>query len=502
MARGGRLWLHCAPWLETKSGPEKLGLVQLVETLRTLSGSAPGPAWEALAKELLAASEVQAAAYATALGRPVPQHWDDFEAWTPEGHNLHPGAKTREGFSKEDMLAYAPDFSQRIALPWIAVHRDLLLACGDVPDIFEHSPDHWALPVHPWQRREILGPVYAEAWRQGLIRDLSRQPLMAALSTSLRTVHPLDTSLPLLKLSVGSLMTSTERSMSRHTVLQGPIYSEILSRALNDAPSWWAKNVEAMPESGGLCWADPNAPVAQTRQLSLLFRQRPDVPRGLTPVPCSTLPQPYGAPNLQSTVLSELFSRGDGPLANLRRYCQLLIPCHLGLYQEWGLALEAHLQNCVVLWSAVGPERLWLRDWGGLRANPRRLRRRAPELVNLLDPQSLTLSPGWAARRKLIACLYSNHLTEIITGLVRAFDLNERLLWSVVLETTTAALRAWPGCSLAREITECPWPVKSLLRMRLKPKAGDLYSFLPNPLPQASGAEVNDLGLDSHRAAS
>lgn len=479
-AHGSRLQLDST--LQLDDGPHST-LLDFAGSLHALAAftefSAKDPAWQALTEEMTAAVEVQAAAYAEALQRPAPSTWADFEAWTPEGHNLHPGAKTRTGFSIEEMLAYAPDFSDSIDLPWLTVEKSLLARSGVLPALFDLG-DQWAVPVHPWQRRHILPQVYAEEWAAEKIRDLDRPPLRVRLSTSLRTVHPVDTDFPILKLSVGSLMTSTERSMSRHTVRQGPIYSRLLARVFEHAPSW-AKNVSTMAETGGLSWADPHESGNRSRQLSLVLRERLREPDGLVAVPCSTLPQPCGA-NLRSTYTAEFFARGEGPLRNLRRYCDLIIPFHLNLYLEWGLALEAHLQNCVMLWSDNGPERLWLRDWGGLRTDPEILAKKAPDLLEQLDPASITLSCGVAARKKLVACLYANHLTEVVTGLVEAFELREETLWKIVSEVSRGALADGPDGSLAQEVLERPWPVKALLRMRLKPNAGDFYSTLDNPL--------------------
>lgn len=466
----------------------------LVLAMRSLRQEAESPAWEQLAREMVRSVEVQRMAYAAAGKRAEPRSWEDFEAWTPEGHNLHPGAKTREGFSDEELRAYAPDFSQRVELPWIAVHKSLLRQSGELPEAFHLDDQYWAVPVHPWQRRHVLGKVYEAEWRDGLLKDLSRDLLPARLCTSLRTVHPENSEWPILKLSVGSLMTSTERSMSRHTVLHGPIYSQILQRALAERPDW-ARDVEVMRETGGLCWADQDESRPKSRQLSLLLRERLAEPEAGTAVPCSTLPQPLPG---ERTVLQTLFARGDGPLANLRRYCGLLIPFHIGLYQEWGLALEAHLQNCVVVWSkSGGPEKLWVRDWGGLRADPMRLSRRAADLAGALNPEAVTVSSDAAARRKLVACLYSNHLTEIVVGLARAFRLDERSLWATVEESSREALCQCPPGALRGDILQRPWPVKALLQMRLDPNGGDLYHETANPL-----RDVHLFGLDSARVAS
>ena len=474
----------------------RLSFEESLAKVGALSGwSGSDKLWRAAVEEMQDGVAVQAAAYQAALERPEPSNWQTYECWTPEGHNLHPGAKTRGGFSEGDQHAYSPDFALALELPWISVDKSLLLTSGEVPELFDLG-DRWALPVHPWQRREILPKVYAEEWESGAIQDLDRPKVEATLSTSLRTVAPVDPELPILKLSVGSLMTSTERSMSRHTVLQGPVFSEILRRVFERKPAW-SSDVELMDELGGLCWREPDAPNGRSRQLSLLFRRRPEIPDGWTAVPSSSLPQPCGE-NLDSRLWREFFSRGEGPIANFRRYCDLLIPLHLGLMTEAGIALEAHLQNCLVLWSEERPEALWVRDWGGLRADSHRIEALFPDLWPSLDPDSLTLTDGVKARRKLLANLYSNHLTEVVVGLCEEFGLAESVLWKVVKEISAVSLESAQDSELALDILQRPWPVKSLLRLRLGAEGED-YRTLTNPL-----SDVNLLvtsSLDSVQAS-
>lgn len=469
--------------LRIEALPEGLNFEESLQAVaQSAKLSTEAPQWGELLAELKGGVRVQAAAYQAALERAKPNCWESLECWTPEGHNLHPGAKTREGFTVEDQLAYSPDFAETLSMPWITVEKSLLSPSGEVPSLFDLG-DRWAVPVHPWQRREILFKTYPQEWETGKLADLDRPPIEAHLSTSLRTVVPTDPALPIFKLSVGSLMTSTERSMSRHTVMHGPIFSELLRRAIAKAPPW-AERVSLMDEPGGLYWSNTSDQPTRSRQLSLLFRRRPETPPGWMPVPCSCLPQPWGE-GLQGHLGGALFSRGAGPLANFERYCQLLIPFHLGLMMEAGIALEAHLQNCVVLWSQDGPEALWVRDWGGLRADSKLLRELFPDLWQRLDPSALTLTDAKAARRKLLACLYSNHLSEVVVFLAEQFGLAETALWEKVARITREALSQWPDSPLEREILRDPWPVKSLLRLRLG-APGEDYRSLPNPLPDVN----------------
>jgi siderophore synthetase component len=468
----------------TRPDGEAFELGTLMDSVRRLAAIDVSQAWSDFVEEVTQANQTQALAYKMAETREEPSSYLDFEAWTPEGHNLHPGAKTRAGFTSDDQLRYAPELSDSVELPWLAVSKKLLEPSGEVDPIFELDEESWAVPVHPWQLERILPRAYGQEMDSWLIRPLDRDSIACRLCTSLRTVVPHDLSLPVLKTSVGSLMTSTERSMSRYTVLQGPVYSEYLQRVFEK--EHFGERVVALHELGGFCFAD-DSDEFRSRNLSLLFRQRPpEVERGVA-VPCSTLPQTFWK-DPSRTYFHRFFGWSGDPMESFRRYLELLIPFHLELYLRHGLALEAHMQNCVVVWSEEGPEKLWVRDWGGLRADAEKLGRLAPDILTRLDHRSVSLSNAATAEKKLIACLYCNHLTEVVAGVSLSFDIPEEELWSQVGQVSARVLRDHSGSTLSERVLVHEWPVKCLLKMRLGlGGAGDVYRMKRNPLKEHSG---------------
>ena len=465
----------------TEPDGEAFELGALMESVRRLAAIETCQAWQDFVEEVTLANQTQALAYQIAETREKPSSYLDFEAWTPEGHNLHPGAKTRAGFTSDDQLRYGPELSDSVELPWLAVSKQLLEPSGEIDPVFELDEDTWAVPVHPWQLERILPLAYGKEMDSWLIRPLDRESVPCRLCTSLRTVVPYKESLPVLKTSVGSLMTSTERSMSRYTVLQGPVYSEYLQRIFEKEN--FGEDVVALHELGGFCFAD-DSDEFRSRNLSLLFRQRPpEAERGVA-VPCSTLPQPVWQ-DPSRTYFHEFFGLGGDPVENFRRYLELLIPFHLELYLRHGLALEAHMQNCVVVWSEDGPEKLWVRDWGGLRADAEKIGQLAPDILARLDHRSVSLSNANTAEKKLIACLYCNHLTEVVAGVSLSFDVPENDLWSQVARVSARVFEEHPGSTLSDRILEQEWPVKCLLKMRLGlGGSGDVYRMKRNPLKE------------------
>ena len=108
-ASGDRLWIDRGQW-----NPD---LESLLSDVRAVAGLDDGEAWRAFCEEIREGVTTQQAAYSLAGLRKEPESYLDFEAWTPEGHNLHPGAKTRQGFSEQDQLNYGPEFSETVELP-------------------------------------------------------------------------------------------------------------------------------------------------------------------------------------------------------------------------------------------------------------------------------------------------------------------------------------------------------------------------------------------------
>lgn len=474
---GDRMSLDWTRWEGEISG-------ELERLRRLCEVSMDGP-WQRLLEETEQGVESQQASYAACLQRPQPSTYLDFEGWTPEGHNLHPGAKTRQGFSTREQALYAPEFTDAVELPWLSVEESLLTVSGVLPEGFRAEDGRFLVPVHPWQLRHRLPQVYAAEWADGRISRAEREPLVCRPCTSLRTLVPYPTEVPVLKTSVAALMTSTERSMSRHTVLQGPVYNEYLRRIERLHPDLF-QNVELMDEWGGLCWHQ-SSPSERARNLSLLFRRRPPALDGdYTAVPCSTLPQPvlHASQAEGQTYFAYFLSRGDGWQRRFEAYLRLVLPFHLKLYLCSGIALEAHLQNCAVVWDEQGmPLKMWVRDWGGLRADAEVLRRQAPDLLACLSRESVTLRDAATAEKKLLACLYCNHLTELVYHTSRAFAADERRLWSLVAEVTRESLEGFESSSLARRVLQELWPVKCLLRMRLgQGEGGDLYQLRTNPI--------------------
>lgn len=399
-----------------------------------------------------------------------------FEKLCLLGHNLHVGAKTRMGLSADENRHYAPELKGRYEVGFVGVRQDRFECHGEPVESYmevELPRGYSAVPVHPFQREHVLDELYAQEWKEGVLVDSpTKVPVRA--TTSFRTVVPEDPRLPTLKLAVDSQMTSTVRSMSPQTVRNGPLYTKILG-SLELPPGF-----HLLEETGGvrLRALGPR----RERNLCALLRARIQ-PR---PQELAVVASSFISPYKDHSLLGQLIRlHPEGPESFWRDYLGVVLPGHLQLLREEGIALEAHLQNCVVGFERGRPVRIYVRDWGGLRIWLPRFRKFIPDLE--LDPTAITVTQDYHAfMRKFSYCLFQNHLGEVARILQQEFDCEAGKLWAAV--AAEMRLHLDPEGQDFGFLTAAEVSHKALLRMRVEEPDEYLYVPLKNPLAEVVSA--------------
>ncbi|MER5890142.1 IucA/IucC family protein [Streptomyces sp. NPDC001941] len=293
------------------------------------------------------------------------------------GHPLHPTPKSREGLSDAEARLYSPELYGSFPLHWMAVDRALLatdsawteqgrvvpaeqlaarLAPGlDVPD------GTAALPVHPWQARDLLQrPAVAALVDSGLLRDLGPHGAPWHPTSSVRTVHR-PGEIAMLKLSLGVRITNSRRENLRKELHRGVEVHRLLRTGL--AEQWQAAHpgFDIIRDPAWLAVDGPDG--APVTGLDVVVRHNPFGPgddalciAGLT----ASRPWP-GRPRAQSrladivTRLAACTGRPVGAVAAewFLRYLDHVVRPILWLDATAGVALEAHQQNTLVI---VDPE--------------------------------------------------------------------------------------------------------------------------------------------------
>lgn len=473
-----------------------------------------------------------------------------FERLCAEGHNLHPCGRVRKGMSPAESYRYAAECAGATDLALVAVRAEHVLRTPDEQGrdvaaiLFDHFPeleqaachalaarglstrDFTVLPVHPWQRAHALPGTYPEELRAGVIVPLDEVSLPAASTISLRTVvagpgrHGRRL---VVKTALDVLLTSTRRNMSAATTYNGPRISRLLTRLLATEPELRGR-VVAVAELAGAAFQPPGAAEAdrtaeadsaaeadrtrRLRNLSVLLREDPHThlrPGELAITGCALYAT---SPVTGRSVLADLVEQfraasGSRPdqaaLALLAEYAALFVPLILILLTKYGIGLEAHLQNTLVVFRDGRPVRLLLRDFAGLRLSLARLA--AAGVAYEPYPGSITVTDDIAqVRAKVFYASLQANLAEVVTRLAADFDVREATCWLLVwreAERVFARLAADPALAERARADRAALYApglgqKAFTRMRLQPQAGDIFLDMPNPL-HAIAAQHGDL---------
>ncbi|MGX1272788.1 IucA/IucC family protein [Streptomyces phaeoluteigriseus] len=405
------------------------------------------------------------------------------------GHPFHPTPKSREGLSDSEAPVYSPESHGSFPLHWLAVAPAVLAADSawtergrTVPAAALTArlagsrlplPDGYAaLPVHPWQLREVRHrPEVAALLDAGLLRDLGAHGLPWHPTSSVRTVHRSGAP-AMLKLSLALRITNSRRENLRKELHRGVDVHRLLRTDLGERwraahpgfdivrdPAWLAVDgPDGRPVTGldVMIRHNPFAPADDVSCVAALVAPRPGARRG---------EDGDSAPSRLAALVTRLAAATGRPRATVAaewflRYLEQVVRPVLWLDGEAGIALEAHQQNTLVLLDPDGwPSGGRYRDNQGyyFRASHRaRLDARLPGVGEAGD----TFVPDEVTDERFAYYLGINN----VLGLVGAFG-SQRLADEHVLLAacrrflTDAASRTGPGrvrSSLPAQLLDAP----------------------------------------------
>nr|WP_234363236.1 IucA/IucC family protein [Streptomyces formicae] len=300
------------------------------------------------------------------------------------GHPLHPTPKSREGLSDTESRLYSPELRGAFPLHWLAVDRSVLamdsawtergralpadqltarLAGPELP-----LPDgRVALPVHPWQIRELRHrPAAADLLDAGLLQDLGPHGAPWYPTSSVRTLYRSGAA-AMLKLSLGLRITNSRRENLRKELHRGVEVHRLLRSGL--AEQWQAAHpgFDVVRDPAWLAVTGPDG--APVLGLDVMIRHNPFGPgddatciAGLVSPRPSTREAEHGRRPMRSR-LGETITRLAGRTGRPRgavatewflRYLETVVRPVLWLDSEAGVALEAHQQNTLLLLDIDG----------------------------------------------------------------------------------------------------------------------------------------------------
>ncbi|MFH8384893.1 IucA/IucC family protein [Kitasatospora sp. NPDC018058] len=307
-------------------------------------------------------------------GGPERSHFLAAEQSLLLGHPLHPTPKSRDGLGPAQSAAYSPELHGSFQLHWYAVDRGLLAAGSAVAESADRltadllggrtalPPGTAALPLHPWQARELAHrPAVAALLADGLLHDLGPAGEPWHPTSSVRTVYR--PGVPwMLKLSLGLRITNSRRENLRKELHRGLEMHRLLESGLAAEwraahpgfdivrdPAWIGVDRPGLGDPGGLdtvLRAQPFAPTDRALCVAGLVAEQP-LGTGTT------------VPSRLGDTLRSLAARTGRPLRTVAaewflRYLDAVVLPVLWLDGRGGIALEAHQQNSIVLLDAEG----------------------------------------------------------------------------------------------------------------------------------------------------
>ncbi|MDN0197547.1 IucA/IucC family protein [Streptomyces sp. S.PNR 29] len=307
------------------------------------------------------------------------------------GHPLHPAPKSREGLSAAEARLYSPELRGSFPLHWMAVAPAVLatdsawtergrpLTAAQLTARLAGTglrlPDGYvALPVHPWQLREIRHRTETAALLDaGLLRDLGAHGAPWHPTSSVRTVYR--TGAPaMLKLSLGLRITNSRRENLRKELHRGVEVHRLLRSGLSPQwraahphfdivrdPAWLAvdgPDGRPVPGLDVMIRHNPFTPADDVSCIAGLVAPRPRARAGTSEGRPEEAHGPAARSRLAELVtrLAERTGRPRGAVAAewFLRYLEQVVRPVLWLDAEAGIALEAHQQNTLLLLDADG----------------------------------------------------------------------------------------------------------------------------------------------------
>lgn len=426
---------------------------------------------------------------------------------------FHPVAKPKKGFTKADYHAYMAEFGNEVPLRWVAIERSTIVAGNGIGDPSGTRPEHFlltqaqqaalqqemqqrgigashvALPVHPWQLRQILPTMLAAELRDGVCIALDFQNGGFLPTSSVRSMAPASGSHHYLKLPLGIYSLGASRYLPAIKMINGQRSEKLLRQAMAldsvlaervficDETKWWAY----LPQHATLFDEGPRHLSAMVRSYPPALMQDPEV--RLIPMAALGVALAREETHFFDEWLGyrQLAPRSGSVLNLFRELCDSFFDINLRMFRL-GMLAEVHGQNAVLVWRAGRVTGLLLRDHDSLRIHVPWLNRHG-----LADPE-YRLKPGHAntlyhdTPEDLLFYLQTLaiqvNLRAIIEVVAQRYEVAPAQLWAVLRETLEQSIEridfpAEARALLRQRLFQAPaWPLKLLVRPMIERAAG------------------------------
>lgn len=421
------------------------------------------------------------------------------ESLVLEGHPTHPLTKTKLPLTTEEIRRYAPEFEKIIPLHIMLVSSSHIITTSMendeqyivnqvIPELKDNLQaflkpldldinDYRAIFVHPWQYDHVIGERF-KTWISDKILIPTPFTVESKATLSFRTMellhHPFH-----IKLPVNVQATSAVRTISTVTTVDDPKLSYALQDMLNIYPEL---KVAAEP-FGEYVDVDPDL----ARQLACIVREKPVLTQeGSTIVSASLVNRnPVDNDVVVDSYIKWIYNEltSESIERFIRQYTSTLVRPLIAYIQDYGIALEAHMQNTIVNLGPNYQMNFLVRDLGGSRIDLQTLKYKLPDVE--ITNESLIADSIEAVIGKFQHAVVQNQLAELIHHFNQYDMVNEQALFKIVQQEIETAIddNKNHAEALHRVLFGQKISVKALLSMRMENKVKKyLNTELENPI--------------------
>ncbi|WP_413378612.1 IucA/IucC family protein [Alkalihalobacillus sp. 1P02AB] len=293
------------------------------------------------------------------------------------GHWFHPTPKSRQGMANWQHNDYAPELAGQFQLHYFRVKNEYIkqesaleikavemidssIEQGEVSNHSELS----LIPMHPLQTQWLLQQTYVqEAINRGIMEYLG--PLGAAYTatSSMRTVYNANQDW-MLKFSIPVKITNSLR-VNRLAELKAGVAMAKLKRALP-----FFQNHPTFEIIDDLAYLTVNLPGRKETGFETIIRVNPfrgEKSKGISSIAALVQDPMPGEKSLlvnqiEALTEKEICSGEEVSLKWFKKYLENVMVPLISLFDEHGIALEAHQQNSLLDLTTNYPERYYYRD--------------------------------------------------------------------------------------------------------------------------------------------
>ncbi|OBZ95055.1 hypothetical protein ADU59_14835 [Pararhizobium polonicum] len=304
------------------------------------------------------------------------------------GHWLHPTPKSRQGMTFWQQESYAPELRGQFKLHYFAVKtghvrhasarpaaaheivRSLVSANGENLSI---GDDEYLLPMHPLQAEALLLDPEVRALQQdGLLRHLGPAGSLFTATSSVRTVYSADENW-MLKFSLPVRITNSVRLNRRQELEAGVAMAKLIDRI------GFAERSQNFRIIRDPAYITLDMPGRSESGFEVILRENPfagSKGRGVITVAALTADPLPGEPSRLERIIRAIAARDGEPLPDVclawfRHYLTCAVEPLIQLYDDHGVALEAHQQNSLLDIGAGYPSVSYYRDNQGFYLSER-----------------------------------------------------------------------------------------------------------------------------------